>query len=136
MIKIEFKDLPDTSTPYNADTFNLLQDNVENGINELASSLEFKDYTSQCTFKNCTLKSGKILKFGRLVIIQILINPTITHEWSQICIIPEELYPLAISGNGTAIIGSDFWVYTDNGIMGSITANETIAIVGIYVSKS
>ena len=33
MNKIEFKDLPDTSTPYNAETFNLLQDNVENAIN-------------------------------------------------------------------------------------------------------
>ena len=136
MQKIEFKDLPSTDIPYNAETFNALQDNIENGINELVSSLEFKDYTSQCTFKNCTLKSGKILKFGRLVIIQITITPTITNEWSQICIIPEELYPLAISGNGTAIIGSDFWVYTDNGIMGPITANETTAIVGIYVSKS
>lgn len=33
MNKIEFKDLPDTSTPYNAETFNLLQDNIENAIN-------------------------------------------------------------------------------------------------------
>lgn len=32
MNKIEFKDLPDTSTPYNAETFNLLQDNVEDAI--------------------------------------------------------------------------------------------------------
>lgn len=34
MEKIPFKDLPDTSTPYNAETFNLLQDNVENAIND------------------------------------------------------------------------------------------------------
>ena len=33
MNKIEFKDLPDTSTPYNAEAFNLLQDNIENAIN-------------------------------------------------------------------------------------------------------
>ena len=33
MNKIEFKDLPSTDTPYNAETFNLLQDNVENAIN-------------------------------------------------------------------------------------------------------
>lgn len=33
MNKIEFKDLPDTSTPYNAEIFNLLQDNIENAIN-------------------------------------------------------------------------------------------------------
>ena len=35
MNKIEFKDLPDTSTPYNAETFNLLQDNVEDAIDEV-----------------------------------------------------------------------------------------------------
>ena len=118
MQKINFENKPSTVSPINATNLNALQDNVENAINELVSSLEFKDYTSQ---KNCTLKSGKILKFGRLVIIQITITPTITHEWSQICIIPEELYPLAISGNG---------------IMGSITSNELTTVVGIYVSKS
>ena len=62
MNKIEFKDLPSTDTPIYSANLNLLQDNVEDAINELVSSLEFKDYTSQCTFKNCTLKSGKILK--------------------------------------------------------------------------
>ena len=33
MNKIEFKDLPSTDTPYNAETFKLLQDNIENAIN-------------------------------------------------------------------------------------------------------
>ena len=39
MNKIEFKDLPDTSTPLNAETFNLLQDNVENAIDEVDNKL-------------------------------------------------------------------------------------------------
>lgn len=95
--------------------------------------IEFKDYTSQCTFKNCTLKSGKILKFGRLVIIQIQINPTTTHEWTQICVIPVDLAPLEIASGGTSIMGSDFWAYSDNSIKGSITANKSTVIVGIYV---
>ena len=34
MNKIEFKDLPSTDTPFNAETFNTLQDNVESAINE------------------------------------------------------------------------------------------------------
>lgn len=38
MNKIEFKDLPDTSTPYNAETFNALQNNIENAINEVVES--------------------------------------------------------------------------------------------------
>ena len=62
MQKINFENKPSTVSPINATNLNALQDNVENAINELVSSLEFKDYTSQCTFKNCTLKSGKILK--------------------------------------------------------------------------
>ena len=161
MALIEFKNKPDATTPINADNLNhnfneldtklaemggkigdlsdletINKGNIVDAINDLVSSMEFKDYTSQCTFMNCTLQSGKIMKFGKLVIIQITITPTITHEWGQICIIPEELYPLAISGNGTAIIGSDFWVYTDNGIMGSITSNKLTSVVGIYLSQA
>lgn len=33
MNKIEFKDLPNTDTPYNAKTFNTLQNNIEEAIN-------------------------------------------------------------------------------------------------------
>ena len=33
MQKINFKNLPDTSTPLSADTFNQMQDNIENAIN-------------------------------------------------------------------------------------------------------
>ena len=39
MNKIEFKDLPSTDTPYNAETFNTLQDNIENAINEVDNNL-------------------------------------------------------------------------------------------------
>ena len=45
MNKIEFKDLPDTSTPYNAETFNLLQDNVEDAIDEVSDDIIYVEYT-------------------------------------------------------------------------------------------
>ena len=35
MKKINFQDLPSTDTPYNADTFNTLQNNIENAINDV-----------------------------------------------------------------------------------------------------
>lgn len=38
MEKIPFKDLPDTSTPYNAATFNTMQNNIEEAINSIGSS--------------------------------------------------------------------------------------------------
>ena len=38
MKKIPFKDLPDTSTPYNANTFNTMQDNIEAAINGIQPS--------------------------------------------------------------------------------------------------
>ena len=153
MALIEFENYPSTDTAINAanlnNNFNELKSkigdlseletynktNLVDAINNLVTSLEFEDFTSQCNFVNCTLQNGKIMKFGRLVIIQITITPTITHEWSQICIIPEELYPLVINDNGTAIIGSDFWVYTGNGIMGSITSNKLTNVVGIYLTQ-
>lgn len=154
MALIEFENYPSTDTAINAanlnNNFNELKSkigdlseletynktNLVDAINNLVTSLEFEDFTSQCNFVNCTLQNGKIMKFGRLVIIQITITPTITHEWSQICIIPEELYPLVINDNGTAIIGSDFWVYTGNGIMGSITSNKLTNVVGIYLTQA
>lgn len=39
MQKIEFKDLPDTTTPITADNLNLLQDNIENVITPMQNSL-------------------------------------------------------------------------------------------------
>lgn len=39
MEKIEFKDLPDTTTPINADNLNDLQDNVEAGITSSINSI-------------------------------------------------------------------------------------------------
>ena len=39
MNRIDFKDLPDTSTPLNAETFNTLQNNIESAINEVLNSV-------------------------------------------------------------------------------------------------
>lgn len=40
MKKIEFKDLPDTSTPLNAYTFNTMQNNIEIAINLLERKIK------------------------------------------------------------------------------------------------
>lgn len=55
MNKIEFKDLPDTSTPYNAETFNLLQDNVEDDLG-LLSDLNTSNKTNLVSSINESLK--------------------------------------------------------------------------------
>lgn len=57
MEKIPFKDLPDTSTPYNAETFNTLQNNVENAINTIETTLENSVY----------YKSGDTYVLGRMI---------------------------------------------------------------------
>lgn len=40
MNKIDFKDLPDTTTPFTADIFNEMQDNVEDAIDEVQENLD------------------------------------------------------------------------------------------------
>lgn len=40
MEKINFEDLPSTKTPYNAQTFNTLQSNIESAINEISKSIK------------------------------------------------------------------------------------------------
>ena len=55
MNKIEFKDLPDTSTPLNAETFNLLQDNVEDDLG-LLSDLNTSNKTNLVSSINESLK--------------------------------------------------------------------------------
>ena len=42
MNKIDFKNLPDTTTPLSADNLNLLQDNVEDGITDASNTLDAK----------------------------------------------------------------------------------------------
>lgn len=39
MKKIDFKNLPDKTTPINADNLNLLQDNIEESINEVDTKI-------------------------------------------------------------------------------------------------
>lgn len=58
MQKIEFKDLPDTSTPINSENLNLLQTNVESAINGIVESgnntngnyIKYTDGTMICHF--------------------------------------------------------------------------------------
>lgn len=45
MVKIDFKNLPDTTTPITADNMNTLQDNVETAINE--SKIDIYSTTEQ-----------------------------------------------------------------------------------------
>lgn len=100
-----------------------------------------KDYTSQCTFTNCTLQSGKILKIGRLVLVQISILPTVTNSWANICKVPESLYPEKIFDNGTPLPGTEFWIYgtgAGNGagnIRGGIEKDEIKTIASIYLCE-
>ena len=74
MNKIEFKDLPDTTTPLNATNLNTLQDNVETAINGILESgsnangsyIKFSDGTMVCystqlfSNVNCSTAWGNI----------------------------------------------------------------------------
>lgn len=59
MEKINFKNLPDTSTPLNAENLNTMQNNIENAINVIVESgsnrngnwIKFGDGTMICTMK-------------------------------------------------------------------------------------
>ena len=100
-----------------------------------------KDYTSQCAFSNCALQSGKIMKVGRLVIIQFSILPTITNPRANICKVPESLYPQKIFEDGTPLTGTECWVYgtgATNGegnIKGSIEKDKIKTISSIYLCE-
>lgn len=137
MKKIDFKSLPDTSTPFTAENFNQLQTNVENAINEV----EGIDYTSQCEFTGCTLNAGKIYKIGKLVFVQVLITATSTYEWATVIRMPEELQPVEISGDGTPVVGSEYWVYSNNNnykadIRGATENGKQYSICGSYLVKN
>lgn len=65
MTKIDFKNLPDTSTPLNATNMNALQTNVENAIGEIIESgsnsngsyIKFSDGTMIC-YKSTTVTAA------------------------------------------------------------------------------
>lgn len=134
MQKIDFKNLPDTSTPFTAENFNQLQDNVENAINGV-------DYTSQCEFTGCTLNAGKIYKIGRLVFVQVLITANTTYEWATVIRMPNELQPIEIQDGGTPVVGAEYWVYSNNtsykaDIRGATESGKQYSICGNYLAKN
>lgn len=61
MEKINFKDLPDMSTPISADNLNLMQENVENGINDLKQKI--KPYIT-CLYENIPV-ANEIAKLSK-----------------------------------------------------------------------
>lgn len=137
MEKINFKNLPDTSTPLNAENLNQLQANVENAINEV----EGIDYTSQCEFTGCTLNAGKIYKIGKLVFVQVLITATATYEWGTVIRTPNELQPIEIQDGGAPVVGAEYWVYSNNNnykadIRGATENGKKYSICGGYIAKN
>lgn len=62
MNKIEFKDLPDTTTPITADNLNLLQSNVENAMNNNIKTV-FSKNTSNVTDTSFTFPDSSALYF-------------------------------------------------------------------------
>lgn len=73
MEKIDFKDLPDTTTPITADNLNLLQDNIENIFTDA------KDWTPSLANANVTyaIQTGKYIKIGKLVFVWFRMRGTI-----------------------------------------------------------
>lgn len=103
--------------------------------------IDCKDYTSQCAFVNCSLQSGKILKMGRLAIIQIAIMPTVTSDWISFCRVPTNLYPVGTSTGGIPLRDND-WIYGSEAtgregyIQGPIESGKIKNIVGIYLCEN
>ena len=73
MERIDFKDLPDTTTPITADNLNLLQDNIENIFTDI------KDWTPSLANASATyaIQTGKYIKIGKLVFVWFRLRGTI-----------------------------------------------------------
>lgn len=96
MQKINFKNLPDTSTPLNAENLNLMQDNIESAIEDvenviptIENSLD-SDSTTDAPSVHAvnnlitTSNNGNVLKFnnGLMIITQkIAVNTAINTSW-------------------------------------------------------
>ena len=105
-------------------------------VNQL---IEPEDLTSQLSFVNCTLQSGKVIKFGKVVFMQIKIIPTITSDWSVIVQnLPSSLWPLVTHDGGTPISGASFWVYGEGKgtINGGTEAGTAKNISGFYIAQN
>lgn len=133
----------DNKTLINLDNNLMLKsENIEydnDTLKNILDNLTFEDVTSRFNFINCTLNSGKILKFGRLVFMQIQITPTITNGWGNVVQnLPEDLWPIVLQDEGAAICGSEFWVYGlgKGTINGSIVAGTSKNISGFYILKN
>ena len=103
--------------------------------------IDCKDYTSQCSFMNCTLQKGKIMKMGRLAIVQIAILPTVTSDWISFCRVPTNFYPVGVNAGGIPLSRDNDWIYGSEAsgregyIQGSIESGNVKNIVGIYLCE-
>lgn len=124
------------------DNLILRSENIEYENDTLKNALDatkIEDVTSRLTFTNCTLLAGKVLKFGKIVFMQIKILPTTTGGWLQLITnLPDDLFPLSITDGGAPITGSSFWVYgLGKGTMnGEITEVSSRNICGFWILKN
>lgn len=136
MNKIEFKDLPDTSTPYNAETFNLLQDNIDDAINEVhgIGTTYVSDTNPSALFGGTweqikTFAGGELLCFGAAY--NGSSNSTAVEQNSDVSFsdskIPSKQYSITdFIGNILSFDNGTFRVNT-RGIVGMVEAIMTMS---------
>lgn len=120
----------------------LKSENIEynnDSLKNILDELNFEDVTSRLTFVNCTLQTGKVLKFGKLVFMHLKIVPTITSGWGNVVQnLPDDLFPFLLHDGGAPVVGSTFWIYGQNKrtLTGEITKDKVTLISGFYILQN
>lgn len=136
MTKINFTNLPDTSTPLNATNMNALQTNTENAINQVAND-NIKQNIPDNKFSmetGVTLIQNHSFTIGNMVFINLKISSNITDNYKTYLTIDNSLKPTSetnLLASTNYLLPSNGWVRSNGEIAIGFSDNKSDADIRI-----
>lgn len=138
MTKINFTNLPNTSTPLNATNMNALQTNVENAINEVANNNGRISNNMFSLSSGVELLENQSFFIGNMVFINLKLNSSITTDYKTYLTIDNSLKPsteTVLQATSSRIVPANGWIRSNGQIAIKFTESgnsEDIRILSFY----
>lgn len=113
MTKINFTNLPNTSTPLNATNMNALQTNVENAINEVANNNGRISNNMFSLSSGVELLENQSFFIGNMIFINLKLSSSITTDYKTYLTIDNSLKPsteTVLQATSSRVIASNGWI--------------------------
>lgn len=138
MTKINFTNLPDTTTPLNATNMNALQTNTENAINDVANNNGRINNNMFSLASGVELIENQSFFIGNMVFINLKLTSNVTTDYKTYLTIDNSLKPsteTVLQATSSRVVASNGWIRSNGQIAIKFAESgnsEDIRILSFY----